>query len=330
MCRAWLAPLALLSFAAACPAQSWVDTIFPEQAHDFGVVARGSTVKHSFRLVNTTNSDLHIAGWRTKCGCTDVRVGARDIPPGTQTFIEATLDTTRFQGQKTSGLTLVFDRPGYVEKDLNLSCFIRGDVLLSPGAVDFGQVQRAKVPTVTLILNYVGGQTNWGITKVDTLTPHVTARLEEIDGTRTPGSVQYRLIAQLKPTVPTGYFKDEITLHTNDPSTPTIPVSVSASVQAQVSVSPSPLVLGQVRAGQVVTRDVLVRSGQPFTITQAVAKQGDVSATTGGDSPRPIHKLTVTIKAPSKPGPYYGLVELQTSVPDEPPVKVAAFATVVP
>src|SRR5438105_4333139 len=89
----------------AAGAQDWVSTAFPERAYDFGTVARGSKILHTFKLINRTNQEIHIADWRTKCGCTEVRVGAREVPPGTQTVIEAVLDTTKFQGYKASGLT---------------------------------------------------------------------------------------------------------------------------------------------------------------------------------------------------------------------------------
>lgn len=319
----------LISLTSSTRAQTWVDAIFPEPTHDFGTVARGSRVKHAFRLVNTTNYDLHIADWRTKCGCTEVKVGAREIPPGTQTFIEATLDTTRFQGPKASGLTLIFDRPGYAEKDLNFNSFIRGDVLLNPGAADFGHVKRSDGASLALQLTYLGGMTDWGVTRIQTISPHLTAKLEEIEGTRTSGSVQYRLTTEIKASAPTGYFKDEITLETNDPTSPTIPVSVTANIQGAVQVSPSPLMLGQLKPGQEITKDVLVRSSQAFQIKEAVARQGTLSATTGSETPRTIQKLTVTLKAPETPGPFYGYLEFQTSIEGEPPVKLPAFATVV-
>jgi hypothetical protein len=329
--RQFLVPLvALVGMATPAAAQNWADTIFPEQAHDFGTVARGSKVKFSFRLVNTTGYDIHIADWRTKCGCTDVKVGARDIPPGTQTFVEATLDTTKFQGFKASGLTLIFDRPGYAEKDLSLTCFIRGDVLVNPGVVDFGVVGRTSNASQTITLNYLGGQTNWGITKIRTVSDHISARLEEVAGTRTPTSVQYRLTTSLKPSAPMGYFTDEITLLTNDPASPAIPVSVTANVQGAVVVTPGILTLGAVKAGQVITRDVLVRSSSPFVVTEATAKSGELSIAKAPETPKTLHKITVTLKAPTKPGPFHGLLELKTNLKDEPPAQLSTFATVVP
>src|SRR5205823_11337298 len=120
------------------------------------------------------------ASWRTKCGCTEVRVGARAIPPGTQTQVEAVLDTTKYQGFKSSGLTLVLDRPSLLEVDLNLTCFIRGDVTLNPGLVAFGAVGRSAKPTLTLNLTYAGGLPDWEIKRMETVSPHVTASLREL------------------------------------------------------------------------------------------------------------------------------------------------------
>jgi hypothetical protein len=310
------------------PAQSWFDSIVPEKSFDFGTVARGSKLRHSFRLVNTTSYDIHIADTRAKCGCTDVKLGARDIPPGTQTVIEATLDTTRFVGFKPSGLTLVLDRPEFVEIDLNLTCFIRGDVLVNPGVADFGQVARGSSPTLAMNLTYAGGQADWAINQVHTIGSHVSAQARRVSGGN--GSAQYQITVTLNPTAPSGFFKDEVTLHTNDPGSPSIPISVSAHIQAAVNVYPSPLVLGTVKAGSVVSRDLLVRSSKPFKLTQISGKKGEWTTPPPGDASQTMHRFKVSLKAPAQPGPYNAVLEIATDLKDEPPAKVTAFATVVP
>jgi Protein of unknown function (DUF1573) len=325
--RSWLAIWVLLA-AAPAPAQDWVDTVFPERSVDLGTVARGSKVRHTFRVVNTTNQDLKILNWRTKCGCTDVRVGAKEIPPGTQTVVEAVLDTTKFQGYKASGLTLVLEKPSFLEVDLDVTCFIRGDVTLRPGAVDFGVVARTSKPTVTLNLSYTGGQADWQVTRMETVSPAVTAVLQERG--RAGGSAQYQLLVTLNPTAPPGFFKDEIALLTSDPASPRIPISVSAHVQAGVTVSPSVINLGHVRRGAEVKKVVLVRSSRPFRITAAKAKKGDVAAASPPDASKTLQALAVTIKAPSQPGPYHAVLEIATDLKDEPPTTLSTFATVDP
>ena len=119
----------------------WVAQVFPERTHQFGNVARGSVVRYAFPIVNRTEFEVRIVNWETKCGCTNVRVGSKVIPPGTQTTIEATIDTTQFQGPKASGLKLFLDRPTVAVVDLNVNCFIRTDITMAPGLIDFGVVR---------------------------------------------------------------------------------------------------------------------------------------------------------------------------------------------
>lgn len=313
----------------AADAQNWVDTIFPERAFDFGTVARGSKIHHTFRLINRTSQEIHIADWRTKCGCTEVKVGARMIPPGTQTSIEAVIDTTKFLGYKASGLTLILDRPSYVEVDLNLSCYIRGDIVVTPGQADFGPVQRSSIPPVTMTLSYAGGIPNWGVTKMQTQSSFVTAKLKEL-GRAFDGQMQYSLTVSLKPTVPNGYFKDEITLVTNDSASPTIPISVTANVQTAVVLSPSIINLGHVKPGAVIKKKVIVRSAQPFKLTTLKPSKDDLSATPDPEGARPVHTVDITFTAPKESGPYNAVFEIETDIKDEPAAKLSTFATITP
>ncbi|MFO0909435.1 MAG: DUF1573 domain-containing protein [Isosphaeraceae bacterium] len=316
---------------AAVRGQSWIDSVLPERSFDFGTVAKGSKVRHSFRVVNRLDQEVRIVNWKTKCGCTEVRVGARELPPGTQTTVEAVIDTTRFDGPKPSGLTLIFDKPSYLEVELNTNCFIRSDVTLYPGSVDFGIVNRGNgtKPTVSLQLSYNGGQPNWGITQMQTRSAQVSAKLQE-QGRSASGQVQYLLTATLEPRELQGFFKDEITLHTNDPNSPRIPVSVTASVQSAVTVTPSPLLIGPVKAGQVVTKTLLVRAGQPFKLTGVKPSRDDVSAKAPAADSKALHTVNLTFTAPGQSGPYNAVCEIATDLNGEPPIKLNLFATVVP
>ncbi len=320
------AALALGSGVAV--AQNWYDTIIPEKSYDFGTVARGSKVRHAFRIVNTTSNDVHITGWRTKCGCTDVKVGSRDILPGTQTSIEVTLDTAKFQGYKASGITLVFDRPQFVEVDLNVTSFIRGDVLLSPGSVDLGVVPRGTERSQVMTLSYQGGMSDWSITKLNTISDHISAELRELD--RGPnGTVRYELKTTLNPSAPPGYFRDEVTLSTNDSTSPTIPVSVTASIQAALTVTPAVLNLGRLKPGETVEKVVVVRSSKPFRVTEASADTNEVTASNLVGEPKPLHTVKVKLTAPMQPGPFHTTLEIGTDLEGEPPARVPAFATIV-
>jgi hypothetical protein len=324
---------AVLSLSAA-HAQSWIDQVFPERSFDFGTVAKGSKIRHGFKVVNRLDRNIHIASERTKCGCTEVRIGSRDIPPGAQTTVEAVIDTTKFVGHKPSGLTLVIDSPTYTEVDLNTSCFIRGDITVLPGVIDFQIVERSTgaKPTVTINLEYNGGMADWGIMRMQTRTRSVTAKATMLDSSRSPGgAVHYTLTATLDPAGLNGFFKDEITVFTNDSTNATIPISVVANVRAAVTVSPSNLLLGPVKAGQVVEKTLLVRASKPFKVTGVKAsKDDDFTTTPDPDDSRSVHTVKVKFKAPTKPGAYNATFEIATDLKDEPPARLTTFATIVP
>ena len=308
----------------------WVASALPERAYDFGTVARGSQVRHAFPLINRSDQEIRIADWRTKCGCTNVRVGAKVIPPGTQTTIEATIDTTKFLGYKPSGLTLIFDRPTFVEVDLNLTCFIRGDIVMNPGQMDFGIVRRSdKMPPASLTLTYAGGRSDWEVTKMKTQSSKVKAELRELSRTA-DGQINYTLTATLQPGVSNGYFKDEITLLTNDQSSPSIPISVVANIQSAVAVTPSIINFGGLRPGQSVSKTIVVRSKEPFSITRLSPSQEDLQPAEDEKGPRAVHQLKLTLKAPEQTGPHHATLTIETDIKDEPPALLKTFATVVP
>jgi len=308
----------------------WVASALPERAYDFGTVARGSQIHHSFPLINRSDQEIRIADWRTKCGCTNVQVGWKVIPPGTQTTIEATIDTTKFLGYKPSGLTLIFDRPAFVEVDLNLTCFIRGDIVMTPGQMDFGIVRRSdKMPPASLTLTYAGGRSDWEVTKMKTQSSKLKAELRELSRTA-DGQINYSLTATLQPGVSNGYFKDEITLLTNDQSSPSIPISVVANIQSAVAVTPTIINFGGLRPGQSVSKTVVVRSAQPFLITRLSPSQEDLQPAEDEKGSRAAHQLKLTFKAPEQTGPYHATLTIETDIKDEPPALLKTFATVVP
>jgi len=326
----FLLGLGICGGTAAGADSDWLTVVFPERAHDFGTVARGSQIRYSFPVVNRTNSEIQIADWRTKCGCTNVRVGARVIPPGTQTTVEATLDTTKFQGYKASGLTLVINRPVFVEIDLNLTCFIRGDITLAPGQIDFGILRRTgSPPSAALTLTYAGGRSDWEITEMKTETARVKAEAKEINRT-SDGQIHWRVTATLQPGLSDGYFKDEITLLTNDPTVKAIPISVVANVRGAVSVTPSIVNFGPVQPGQTLSKVVHVRSSSPFAITKLASTRTELDPKDSNSGSLTDHAVNLTLKVPDTAGPYHAVVKVETDLKGEPPAQIKTFATVAP
>lgn len=327
-----LSVAAMVSSPANAADVGWVDAVLPtaSRSFDFGTVVRGSKIRHTFTIANSTSSQIRIADWRTKCGCTDVKAGARVIPPGTQTTLEATIDTTKFTGPKKSGLTLVFAEPSFVEVDLNLTCFIRGDITTNPGSLDFGTVRRGQgKPTANLVLAYAGGRPDWEIREMKTRTGWVKIRSSE-QSRSADGQISFLLTAELQPDLPTGPFKDEVKIRSNEPNETPLPISVVANVQSAVSVAPSIINFGPVKPNQTVTKVVMLRGAEPFSIKKVSTSKAELAYDAPPEQAKTIHNLKLTFKAPSQTGPYHATMDVQTSLANEPPAQLKTFATIVP
>jgi|GEM_PF-493830 len=312
--------------------EDWTHEVFPVRTHDFGTVARGSKVRCVFPVVNKTADDLEIAEVRTKCGCTEVRVGARVVPPGTKTTIEAILDTTKFVGYKASGLTLVLKRPTFAEIDLNFTAFIRSEITLEPGQADFGVVPRGSGATLKMRLAYNGKRADWQVTRMRTQRAGIKATLDPRPRTKVSDPIEYDLTIALNPAVPAGPYKDEITISTNDPDTPEFLISVSAVVQSSLTVSPSVLNLGRTPAGSTLKRAVVIKGRAPFRVTGFSGDEGMVKlvSDSAADAARPLHTLTLELTLPDRPGPFHLPLTIVTDQTGDATARLSIFATIEP
>ncbi len=60
--------------------------------HDFGEIAAGKSVRHTFLFTNLGNTPLTIETTRTTCGCTATEYSTEPVLPGAQGSITVTFD----------------------------------------------------------------------------------------------------------------------------------------------------------------------------------------------------------------------------------------------
>ena len=134
----------LLSFALPAAAQQWAQKMFSATKHDFGPVARGSKAEFEFQVENVFKEDIHIAAVRSSCGCTSPSVTHDTLKTYEKGAIVAKLNTASFLGHRSATITVVIDKPYYAEVQLQVSGFIRSDVVFEPGLINFGQLEQAR------------------------------------------------------------------------------------------------------------------------------------------------------------------------------------------
>jgi hypothetical protein len=311
-------------------AGNWSDSLLTERSHDFGPVPRGGIVRHPFVLTNRLRETVQILNLRVSCGCTSGTASTTVVPPGQSAIIEATMDTRNFVGKKATTLYVsVMAGDKEAEIGLGVSSLILSDVVLNPGALDFGTVGHGQAPAQVLTVDRVG-KSDWKVLKMVSASRVIRASLQETK--RSDGEVGYRLSVSIKPDATAGVVRDEIRLVTNDPETPSIPIPVIAQIQGDLSATPSLLPLGNVTSAAGVEGKFIVRGSRPFAIAKVEGTGDGFDLKSADSARRPIHVLRLTYNPAqgTSRGDLVKTFRIVTDQPGEAPLNVSATLHVEP
>jgi len=320
----------ILILAQAAAAQDWARDMFDHTSHDFGVVARGAKVEHIFTMENIYVEDAHIADIRSTCGCTTPEADRRYLKTWEKAQIKATIDTRNFHGRKDATITVVLDKPFPAEVQLQVHCYIRSDVVVTPGAVQFGTVAQGQPAARRLAVAYAG-RSDWRITAVETTNPHLAVEVAESpQSARHLGQVAYDLTVTLKADAPPGYLRDQVTLVTNDFSAQAsrVPVAVEGVVVSALSVRPSPLLLPVIELGRETTRQLVVQGKSPFHVKSVRCDDARFRFKIP-EAAQNLQLIPVTFMAEGAPGKVTGVIRIETDLDGralEVPVQVQIIA----
>ena len=304
-------------------AQDWAKDMFTHTSHNFGTVARGAKAEHRFVLENIYEEDAHITAVSSSCGCTSPQATKRFLKTWEKWEIVATIDTRVFIGQKDATVTVEFDKPFPAKTQLQVHCYIRGDVVVQPEAARFGRVLQGVSAQQRLTVSYAG-RTDWKIERVETRSPCLTAQATEVS--RVAGKVTYDVTVALDATAPAGYLREELILVSNDlnPLTSRIPVSVEGVVAPGTGLTarPSPLTLGVVEPGQSVCKHLVIQGATPFHITGASCSDGRFRMVVP-EAAMTVHLLPVTFTAGAAAEKVAEKLRIETDAPGGSSLEVA-------
>ncbi|MEE3367800.1 MAG: DUF1573 domain-containing protein [Planctomycetota bacterium] len=317
----WLGCLTLPSYG-----QSWARKMFATNAHDFGVVARGAKAEFAFVLTNHYQEEVHIAGVRTTCGCTTPRITTKTLKSLEQGAIIASYNTRSFSGARSATITVLIDRPYRAEVQLQVTGFIRGDVVLQPGLVDFGEVDQGTSARRAVEILYAGRK-NWEITKVRTGNPYLKVAIHET--LRRSGRVAYELAVELQPSAPSGYLRDTLILETNDREQRGIPLLVEGKVLSPLVVSPGTLFLGDLEPRAMTSAKLVVRGKEPFAIKRIHCPHDGFAFAYSSQKKR-LHLVRVTFQAREQAGRVSEEIQIESDLEGGANTAFRAFATIAP
>ena len=325
MLRNLIVFLALIAAdVSAAQAQEWARKMFGTTSHDFGAVARGAKAEYRFNLTNIYVEDVHISNVRSSCGCTTATKGTDLLKTYDESYILATFNTKNHLGQKSATLTVTFDKPFPAEVQLQVSGFIRSDVELEPGGIQFGTVDAGAPAEQALKITARTGR-DWQITAIRSSSEFVEA--EAIETGRQIGDVTYDMKVRLLPCAPTGDLKERLVVVANDSKSTEFPVEVEGRVLAPLT-APSLLFMGAVKSASKTRKPLVIQGKQPFRIT-AIDCDDDCFTWVYPKTAERRHIINVTFAAPDTPGKRKAKLRITTDLEGDASLDVSVAASVV-
>jgi len=285
---------------AQAQSDEWARKMFNALKHDFGTVARGSDAQYRFQIKNIYKQTVHISDVRTTCGCSAASPTKRTLKTFETAEVVVTMNTQKFTRRKDSNLIVTFDKPLYAQIRIPLTAYIRTDVVLSPGSVNFGAVEQGKSPQKSIAISYAG-RSDWKVENLKIDSKYLTGSIKETR--RNGGQIGYLLAVGLKSGAPVGTLREQVVLETNDANSPFVPVMVTARVESEFTITTAPL--GSVQPGKDKVFNVVVRGRRPFRIEKLSCENApDCFKAKLSDKTRAVHVVPVTFTPPKKPGAF--------------------------
>jgi hypothetical protein len=316
--------LVVVLSASSAEAQSWARKMFKTTEHDFGTVAKGAKAEYDFEFQNVFVEDVHVAGVRSSCGCTEPHVTKQVLKTWEKSAIRAVFNTRTFTGSRGATLTVIIDKPFYAEVQLSVRGVIRNDVLFTPGSVMFGEIELGQPAERTVSVSY-RGRSDWKI--VDVRSANECFEVELLDGARSFGQVNYQMVVRLKGDTPSGYLHDQLTIVTNDSFNSSLELPVEGRVVSPLEVRPASLFLGVLKPGEEFKKLLLVKGSKPFRILGIDAGGPDFQFEIT-DKAQTTHTIPLKFTAGTTPGKLSRQIEIKTDLGSGATVTCLATATI--
>lgn len=317
------------SASVNAPKLHWSQSLTDKRDHDFGAVPKASKQEHLFSFVNTLESDLNLMNVWASCGCTKPTILTPVVKPGETAKVLAKFDTLNFDGQRGATVTVRIQRSQpYTESaeiQFTVKGMIRRDVVLSPSAVDFGNIAVGQGANTKVKIMYAGNP-GWSISEVRSSNSNVNGKISETRRDPNSRRIDYELEVSVDPNHPTGILNDELTLVTNDASNQFVRIPLAGLVKQSIQVSP--IQLGDVSFGTKVSKTLILNGSQPFTIKE-IRKASERLTFEIPEGAKPLHMVKYEFDA-SQEGTVSDTIVVVTDDPMQGEVTIPFSATVKP
>ena len=196
------------------------------ETYDFGEAPSGESVQATFTLRNDGDAPLHIAYVRTSCGCTTTVLEKRDLAPGEEMPLVATLSLKNRRGPQSKRVTIGSNDPDQP----NVRAIIQGTAIrhltISPSIIYLFSATQGQPITRTVEL-LSDSNTPFNIISIEASHPDLAIGVEPLSASA------YRLSLTLPSTWPAGRIDESMRLHTDHPKAPLLTCGIVGTMHTQ-------------------------------------------------------------------------------------------------
>jgi len=229
--------------APAAPEAPAPIATFPSFLHDFGEVSRGQKVKHAFVVRNDGKVDLEVLAVTPTCGCTVAQFD-RIIAPGQEGHINAMVDTTRFNGKITKGLTVKTNDPAHPIASLQITGEVRAFVDVLPAWRATFTTDQGKAAQQVLYLKNMDPAFPLDVIGASSDNPKIAVKILKVHPNETDAAKgDFRLILDLSPEAPIGPVEGSVTVTTTHKRQRTVEITLDGRVNGPIVYFPQSIVM---------------------------------------------------------------------------------------
>ena len=265
--------------------------------HDFGSVAHGTKLKHRFKITNIYKVPIQLVDRPVvSCGCVEPVDWSKQLQSKEEGYLDVTMDASRFTGAKSVTMQVKFGNGASYHSTaiVQLRAFSRGDIVLNPGQIDFGQIAVGQKTTRTVDVSY-NGAGKWEVISGEVNDKLIDVKVEAVPGRGIKPT--YRVTANLKSEVPAGALQEQIVLKTTDAANPFVTINVNAQVLAPFEVSPKVAKFEELAVGQTASKRIIISANKKFRL-EPMESEGITAKVQSNSNTMQIVELQFTAKTP--------------------------------
>lgn len=234
-----------------CPKIQFESTVF-----DFGRVANGELVKHTFTFTNTGKATLEIKGVYPSCGCTSAGEWTRQVEPGATGVVPLQFNSTHFSGPVDKTATVVCTDESQPSTILQIKGVVWKPIEISPQTAVLNVISdSSNAPAVIRIVSNLDQPIT--LSEPQNTNHGFAAELKTIQ----PGKM-FELLVRAVPPMEQNNVQATFTLQTSSTNVPTISINVFAIIQPAMLVMPAQIALPPAPLGSAFPCNITIRNNQ--------------------------------------------------------------------